>query len=838
MSSLLKKKLKEERQQLISDKNGVCIDCDQGFNNGTLSLFVNKSEKIEVVSLRVKNNGREPVFFTECFQLHSSECITLKDELNVTKDKPLLLQPGNSYTIEVHFHCSQVGCYEAEVAFEFKLHHPTTAFYIVRSIKFRCRTTLGQKLGPTSPFKPPSFTARTPEVDYEIVEGQRPKRLSSTDQQNGVRLNHYPIPKYMYQRTSAAFRRKSQVLQAPLSWENYSEKFHLLLYLEEQKMKEDIKKYNIPNDDREEATMTRDQSNKNLLVLEVPGVAENRPSVLPGDKLLVCPLGEKTKYRGHVHSVQLNSVLLCFHQKLLDRFEDGMKFSVEFTISDLTLRLQHRAAELAVEKKLQKVLFPPHAFPSQQTELPRLRLFDSNLESNPEQYQAIQHIVAGSSRPAPYLVFGPPGTGKTVTLAEAIKQIVMNQASCHILACAPTNSAADQLCEQILMFKPYRLFARGLESKHVPDILKACSNLDGGWHLPTKAELMDHRIIVTTLYTAGRLVTSGIPEGHFTHIFVDEAGNALETECLIPLAGLLCAKSGQVVLAGDPKQLGPIVRSSLAKKYGMGVSLLERLMKDFPLYSRNEKGVFNNHFVTKLLNNYRSHPAILNIPSKLFYDGELKACARENSLCSWAALPKQGFPVIFHGVKGVDEREASSPSFFNVTEVEVLMEYVVKLLQKHAKKGQPAVSPSDIGIIAPYRKQVQKICQALDNVGKNHKDLKVGSVEEFQGQERRVIMVSTVRSSPDYTEIDKQFSLGFVKNEKRFNVAVTRAKALLIVVGNPRVLNTDETWAQFIQYCKDEGGYTGFTPVEDDEDMVMRLSALYKSIEAKADHGP
>lgn len=83
---------------------------------------------------------------------------------------------GNSYTIEVHFHCSQVGCYEAEVAFEFKLHHPTTAFYIVRSIKFRCRTTLGQKLGPTSPFKPPSFIARTPEVDYEIVEGQRPKR--------------------------------------------------------------------------------------------------------------------------------------------------------------------------------------------------------------------------------------------------------------------------------------------------------------------------------------------------------------------------------------------------------------------------------------------------------------------------------------------------------------------------------------------------------------------------------------------------------------------------------------------------------------------------------------
>uniref|UniRef100_A0A671WXY4 RNA helicase n=1 Tax=Sparus aurata TaxID=8175 RepID=A0A671WXY4_SPAAU len=691
----------------------------------------------------------------------------------------------NSHTIEVHFHCSQVGCYAALLAFEFKPHHSTDAFYIVRSIEFRCRTALGQELGPTSPFKPPSFTARPPEVDCEIKDGQRPERYHCSPNTLQIQANvKCPVcPKcnpltYLVSLKNIDTKDISKnVLKKPLNWERYSEKFHLLLYLEEQQMKKDIKRYNIPNDDRAEATMTRDQFNKKLLVLELPGVAENRPSVLRGDVLLVCLLGEKKKYRGYVHSVQLNSVHLSFHQD---------------------------------------------------------KLFDPKLERNPEQYRAVQHIVAGSSKPAPYLVFGPPGTGKTVTLAEAIKQIVMTQASCHILACAPTNSAADQLCEKILEFKPYRMFAQSLESKNVPDILKAFSNLDGKWNLPTKAELMEHRIIVTTLYTAGRLVTSGIPKGHFTHIFVDEAGNALETECLIPLAGLLCTESGQVVLAGDPKQLGPIVRSSLAKEYGMGVSLLERLMNDFPLYSKNEKGEFNNRFVTKLLKNYRSHPAILKVPSELFYDGELEVCAKENSFCSWEPLPMQGFPVIFHGVNGVDEREGSSPSFFNVTEVEVLMDYVEKLLQKQAKKVQPAVSPSDIGIIAPYRKQVQKIRKALHIVGKNLKlrdvsDLKVGTVEEFQGQERRVIMVSTVRSRPDYTELDKEFNLGFIKNEKRFNVAVTRAKALLIVVGNPTMLNTDETWKKFIQYCKDEGGSTGFTPAEDDEDMVMRLFALLKA---------
>lgn len=370
---------------------------------------------------------------------------------------------------------------------------------------------------------------------------------------------------------------------------------------------------------------------------------------------------------------------------------------------------------------------------------------------------------------------------------------------------------------------------------------QACSNLVGECYVyPAKEQLMEYKILVTTLLTAGRLVTGNIPTGHFTHVFVDEAGHAVEPECLVPLAGLLCAESGQVVLAGDPKQLGPILRSPFAVRYGMGVSLLERMMNNFTLYQK-EEGVFNKRFVTKLLRNYRSHPAILKIPNELFYDGELQVCADEflrNSYCRWEYLPKRDFPVIFHGVTGIDEREASSPSFFNRAEVEVLMDYVKKLLETQAKKGLSTIKPKDIGIIAPYRKQVQKIRKALEKVGKDLKctdmdDLKVGSVEEFQGQERRVILVSTVRSSHDYTEIDKQFNLGFVKNEKRFNVAVTRAKALLIVVGNPRVLKTDHIWARFIQYCRDEGGYTGFVQAEDEEDMVARLAALYIQVVAE-----
>uniref|UniRef100_A0A3Q2VAN8 RNA helicase n=1 Tax=Haplochromis burtoni TaxID=8153 RepID=A0A3Q2VAN8_HAPBU len=798
-ASLLMNKLKSERTHFISDKNGISITSERSFENGKLHLRI---------TLHVKNTGTETVYFTYYTPLHWLKCLSLVDEQKVTKQNPLTLKPGDAV-----FRFSLVGFYPATLAFEFKpdLQPSSAAFYIVRFIEAECVTSLGLELAPTAPYKPRSIPAWTPEAHYTIVDGLPAEGLSVMRLKNVVELKRYRVPSYIHDLLKSLKHSwpnaKRAILESPLNWENYTERFQVLLYLEELQMEVDIKRYNIPNTDKGHATMTKDKTNKKLLVLEVPGVAENRPSVLRGDKLLVYPVGEPgVKYCGYVHSVQLDSVKLGFSSQLVSRFVEGMKFSVEFTINHVTLRLQHRAAELAFSRRLESVLFPAEPNMSfQPKDLPNLRL-ETLLEKNPEQYQAVQHIVAGSSKPAPYLIFGPPGTGKTVTVVEAIKQIKKTQANCYILACAPSNSAADLLCKRIVehvdKHEVYRMYASSRDPKLVPMELKECSNLVGECYIfPAKEELMTYKIMVTTLLTAGRLVTGDIPEGHFTHVFVDEAGHAVETECLVPLAALLDAETGQVVLAGDPKQLGPILRSPFALKYGMGVSLLERLMNNFSMYQKNADDVFNSCFVTKLLRNYRSHPAILEVPNELFYGGELQPCADEyaqNFYCGWEHLPKRNFPVIFHGVTGKDEREASSPSFFNVAEVEVLMDYVRKLLQAQGKRGVAKITPRDIGIIAPYRKQVQKIRKALDKVGKDYEF--VGSVEEFQGQERRVILVSAVRSSPDYTEIDKDFNLGFVKNEKRFNVAVTRAKALLIVVGNPRILETDSTWARHVTH--------------------------------------
>ncbi|CAL8319741.1 unnamed protein product [Merluccius merluccius] len=872
--------LKKDTTQFVSNKNGVIISSDHEDADGNIFLCVEDEAEVHVVRLCVKNEGTAVVHFTYYTMLNWLKCFTLDDERKVTRKCPLTLAPGDNYEIQLRFQSTLVGFYPATLAFEFKpdLLPSTAAFHIVRYIKMESITSLGKELAPVAPYRINAVSVPPRSDPCYIVDGQRPESESVMHLKTVIELKMYKVPAYMNQLIDLLkcpdreMDQREALLQSPLTMENYSEKFHLLLYLEELQMLADIKRYNIPNSDREYAPMTKDPYNKKLLVLQVPGVAENRPSVLRGDKILVRPVkGDSgVKYCGYVHAVENESVKLGFNSQLLDRFEDQMKFSVEFTVGRLPMRLQHRSAELATQHRLGGVLFPTRpAPPDPDAELPQLRLFDRQLEQNREQYEAVQHIVAGSSKPAPYLVFGPPGTGKTVTVVEAIKQIERARPSCHILACAPSNSASDLLCQKILNHvnerKVYRMYASSLDPRRVPVDLRDCSNLvDKVYTFPPREELMKYSVIVTTLCTAGRLVTGGIPPGHFSHVFIDEAGHAVETECIIPIAGLLEPGSGQVVLAGDPKQLGPILRSPLVQQYGMSKSLLERLMDTMPVYQKRaaddgdkeeevsdedvsdedeEDKVFDPRFVTKLLSNYRSHPDILKIPNMLFYDGELQVCADpflRNSYCRWEYLPKKDFPVIFHGVTGRDEREANSPSFFNRAEVELLVGYVKKLLEKDGRKGQARILPKDIGIITPYRKQVLKIRKGLAILEKElkvdlTKSLKVGSVEEFQGQERTVILVSTVRSDPKYTDLDQRFTLGFVKNEKRFNVAVTRAKAMLIMVGNPKVLSADPVWKSFIEYCRDNGGYTGFSHTEEEEDVVARLAALCVRIEPQVE---
>ncbi|XP_062991081.1 RNA helicase Mov10l1 [Elgaria multicarinata webbii] len=428
---------------------------------------------------------------------------------------------------------------------------------------------------------------------------------------------------------------------------------------------------------------------------------------------------------------------------------------------------------------------------------------------NEHQKLAVKRILSGECRPTPYIVFGPPGTGKTVTVIEAILQIHYTLPDSRILVCAPSNSATDLVCLRLHssnVLKPgvmVRVNASSRNEESLSDVIKLYSK-DGEdiW------QASRFRIIIVTCSSAGMFYQIGIRLGHFTHAFVDEAGQASEPECLIPL-GLISEVTGQIVLSGDPMQLGPVIKSSLATAYGLNVSLLERLMCR-PLYQRDEHafgacGSYNPLVITKLVKNYRSHAALLTLPSRLFYHKELEVCADSsvvNSLLGWEKLPRKGFPLVFHGVRGTELREGYNPSWFNPTEAVQVMRYCCLL----AKSITNTVSEMDIGVITPYRKQVEKIRILLRTVGLM--DIKVGSVEEFQGQEFLVIIISTVRSN-ETSFHDERYFLGFLTNAKRFNVAITRPKALLIIVGNPHVLVKDPCFTALLEYSLTNGVYIG-----------------------------
>nr|XP_012322017.1 putative helicase MOV-10 isoform X4 [Aotus nancymaae] len=807
-----------DRSEYLHGKHGVDVEVHgpHEARDGQLLIRLDLNRK-EVLTLRLRNGGTQSVTLTHLFPLCRTPQFAFYNE---DQELPCPLGPGECYELHVHCKTGFVGYFPATVLWELlgpgeSGSEGAGTFYIARFLAAVAHSPLAAQLKPVTPFKRTRITGN-PVVTNRIEEGERPDRGKGYDLELSMALGtYYPPPRLrqllpMLLQGRSIFTAPKEIaeikaqLETALKWRNYEVKLRLLLHLEELQMEHDIRHYDL-----ESVPMTWDPVDQNprLLTLEVPGVTESRPSVLRGDHLFAILSSETHQedpitYKGFVHKVELDRVKLSFS----------------------------------------------------------MRLYDRSLESNPEQLQAMRHIVMGTTRPAPYIIFGPPGTGKTVTLVEAIKQVVKHLPKAHILACAPSNSGADLLCQRLRVHLPssiYRLLAPSRDIRMVPEDIKPCCNWDakkGEYVFPAKKQLQEYRVLITTLITAGRLVSAQFPIDHFTHIFIDEAGHCMEPESLVAIAGLMEVKEtgdpgGQLVLAGDPRQLGPVLRSPLTQKHGLGYSLLERLLTYNSLYKKGPDG-YDPQFITKLLRNYRSHPTILDIPNQLYYEGELQACAdvvdRER-FCRWAGLPQQGFPIIFHGVMGKDEREGNSPSFFNPEEAATVTSYLKLLLAPSSKKGKARLSPRSVGVISPYRKQVEKIRYCITKLDRelrgldDIKDLKVGSVEEFQGQERSVILISTVRSSQNFVQLDLDFNLGFLKNPKRFNVAVTRAKALLIVVGNPLLLGHDPDWKVFLEFCKENGGYTGCPfpaklDLQQGQNLLQGLSKLSPSTSGPHGH--
>jgi superfamily I DNA and/or RNA helicase len=171
------------------------------------------------------------------------------------------------------------------------------------------------------------------------------------------------------------------------------------------------------------------------------------------------------------------------------------------------------------------------------------------------------------------------------------------------------------------------------------------------------------------------------------------------------------SRVGQLILAGDPKQLGPIVTSDLCRKFGLDVSYMERIANR-QVYTKDSSNQLSILLITKLIRNYRSHPSILKLPNEMFYGGELIAAGdplKTHEMTRWEYLPNKKFPILFHATRGENVREGNSPSWFNPQEAEEVVNYVDALVYQ----SRPAVAQQDIGVITPYNRQAQKIRLAL-----------------------------------------------------------------------------------------------------------------------------
>ncbi|KAH8375337.1 hypothetical protein KR200_009758, partial [Drosophila serrata] len=460
---------------------------------------------------------------------------------------------------------------------------------------------------------------------------------------------------------------------------------------------------------------------------------------------------------------------------------------------------------------------------TQYTPTESLSLLNPTIYNNAEQLQAVQRIVAGPNPNGPYIVFGPPGTGKTTTIVEAILQLRLHQPRSRILVTAGSNSACDtialKLCEYIQtnarlrehfaqQEKPsanhqlIRVFSRSFYRKGlktVPALLLKNSNCSNNKykHLGV-SHILEYGIAVATLCTVGRFLCDKLGKfNHFTHIFIDEAGAATEPETLIGIMGVKQSVDCHVILSGDHKQLGAVIKSNRAASLGLSRSLMERLLRS-ESYKLDDNGNYDRSLQTRLRQNYRSHPEIVRLFNQLYYNGELipKAPASEvNHAAKWKLLPNGAFPIIFQATHGVTKREEHSTSSYNQLEAQVVCWYVKRLLNEGLGKGK-LVSQEDIGIVAPYTGQGKLITRLL--LAQGHANVEVGSVETYQGREKPIIIASLVRSFAN---------MGFMRNPRRVNVLLSRAKSLLILVGNPVTLRHHKDFKLIIKECKHQGTY-------------------------------
>jgi regulator of nonsense transcripts 1 len=285
-------------------------------------------------------------------------------------------------------------------------------------------------------------------------------------------------------------------------------------------------------------------------------------------------------------------------------------------------------------------------------------------------------------------------------------------------------------------------------------------------------------VVCCTTDNAGAAVLEQID---FPVVVVDEATQTIEPKILIPILH----HARKVVLVGDHCQLGPVVASSKAKLAGLGVSLFQRLvqlgLKPFRLQTQ-----------------YRMHPALSEFPSNFFYEGTLANGVSDRDRTPTKAVfswPEQNIPMFFFNSTGDEEVSDSGTSFINRFEAILVSQIITRLCRAGVKPGQ-------IGVITPYAGQRFYLKHFLASAGELpaefYPQVEIASVDSFQGGERDYIILSCVRCNRDS-------AIGFLKDPRRLNVAITRARMGLVVIGCARVLAANRLWYGLLKHFHNKG---------------------------------
>ncbi|XP_055914591.1 probable RNA helicase armi [Eupeodes corollae] len=841
-------KPKTTTQKPISDSNkssNQIITITEGLRFNFAKAFETQQLDIEL-----KNNSDK----TQVIQRMDFTGIRRNSQLKIKEDIcPVQLEPGKTTTITVHCESRFYGLAKEKLQFTF------SKFRIYRIIEI----AVGMDVVPNKenseeayvPIKRRSrnYANQVWSKKKEIIPGVRThvmRRFIAN------RIPSYEVPNKLRNVLLIDSSRSDQianldnlypVLTKELDIKNYSNKFQTLLHVEEIEHFVNFRQY-----DRDRAHFTREGE---YLALTIDNLAEKRPSLVIGDVVRATnPWAEEEDnraYDGCIHKVLFNRILVKFNPAFQNKY-NGEDYRLEFHFSRYSFRKQHYGVQKIVSNRGEDFLFPSKIILSDSIqidagldEMGNLTIDGKpapkqwcNQNLNEIQKKAVKEVLRGEARCMPYVIFGPPGTGKTITLVETILQILLTMPNSRILVGTPSNSAADLISTRLIdsgILNPgdfVRLVAQRLVEKEIiPDHLKQyCATIDiamdgsakdamtvteSGIKLRCQMKYLGrNKITVSTCSTLSNFIQMDFPKNHFTHVLIDESGQCTEPEIVTPIC-LLTQNFGQVILAGDHLQLGPIVVNNFAGERGLRLSFLERLTARFPYRKdklRFPKTGYDPRLVTKLVFNYRALPSILHGYNSLFYDSELipKLSDKGNSEFEILQRIKSLLPpsdtrpdthaTFFHGIRGINKQDADSPSWYNPIEAKHIFLMTIQLYRLNVK-------PDQIAIITPYLKQV-KILRTLFAEADVAMP-KIGTVEEFQGQERQIVLISTVRSSSDLITIDLKYALGFACSPKRMNVAISRARALLYVCGNPHLLSLTDKWRDFIKYCVEKDAYIG-----------------------------